>query len=79
MIYHAPSGSEDERQALRTFIGEATFARTGAPPKTLPDDARQSACPPARVPDLLARNARATASNSMTLRGQLRMKMSATR
>ena len=60
MICHAPSGSEDERQALRTFIGEATFARTGSPPKTLPDDARQSACPPARVPDLLARNARAT-------------------
>jgi hypothetical protein len=27
MICHAPSGSEDERQALRTFIGEATFAR----------------------------------------------------
>src|SRR5260370_21615023 len=61
MICHAPSGSEDERQALRTFIGEATFARTGSPPKTLPDDARQSACPPARVPDLLARNAPATA------------------
>jgi len=60
MICHAPSGSEDERQALRTFIGEATFARTGSPPKTLPDDARQSARPPARVPDLLARNARAT-------------------
>ena len=29
MICHAPSASEEERDALRTFIEEATIARTG--------------------------------------------------
>ncbi len=59
MICHALSGSEEERDALRTFIEEATVVRTGSPPKTLPEDVRLSACPPAHLPDLLARNARA--------------------
>ena len=59
MICHAPSVSEDERDALRTFIEEATIARTGLAPKTLPDEARRSADPPADLPELLARNARA--------------------
>jgi hypothetical protein len=59
MICHAPSGSEEERDALRTFIAEATLARSGSAPRTLPDEARQSAYPPAHPPDLLTRNARA--------------------
>ncbi len=59
MICHALSGSEEERDALRTFIEEATVVRTRSPPKTLPEDVRLSACPPAHLPDLLARNARA--------------------
>ena len=63
MICHAPSNSEEEREALRIFIEEATLARTGTAPKTLPDAVRQSANPPTQLPDLLARNARATGLN----------------
>jgi hypothetical protein len=59
MICHAPSASDEERDALRTFIEEATITRTGLAPKTLPDEARRSADPPANLPELLARNARA--------------------
>lgn len=58
MICHAPSASEEERDALRTFIEEATIARTGLAPKTLPDEARRAADPPTNLPELLARNAR---------------------
>jgi hypothetical protein len=60
MICHAPSGSEDERDALRTFIEEATLARAGSAPKMLPEDVRRSADPPERPPDVLAGNARAS-------------------
>jgi hypothetical protein len=59
MICHAPSASEEERAALKMFIEEVTVARTGSAPKTLPDDVRASAYPPANPPDLLARNSRA--------------------
>ena len=59
MICHAPNASEEERHALRTFIEEAAIARTGLAPKTLPDEARRSADPPAHLPELLARNAQA--------------------
>jgi hypothetical protein len=59
MICHAPSGSEEERHALRTFIQEVTIARTGSAPKDLPEDSRRSAYPPAQPPDALVRNARA--------------------
>jgi hypothetical protein len=59
MICHGPSASKEERDALRTFIEEATIARTGLAPKTLPDEARRSADPPTDLPELLARNARA--------------------
>ena len=59
MICHVPSAPDEERDALRTFIEEATIARTGLAPKTLPDEARRSADPPANLPELLARNARA--------------------
>jgi hypothetical protein len=59
MIFLASSASEEERDALRIFIEEATIARTGLPPKTLPDEACRSADPPAHLPELLPRNARA--------------------
>jgi hypothetical protein len=59
MICHAPSGSDEERAALRTFIEEATIARAGSAPKTLPEDVRRSADPPERPPGLLVGNARA--------------------
>ena len=42
MICHVPSAPDEERDALRTFIEEATIARTGLAPKTLPDEARRS-------------------------------------
>jgi hypothetical protein len=58
MICHAPSGSDEERAALRTFIEEATIARAGSAPKTLPEDVRRSADPPERPPGLLVGNAR---------------------
>ena len=59
MICHAPTDSEEERSALRTFIEEVALARTGSPAKALPDEARVSAYPPAHPPQLLARQARA--------------------
>jgi hypothetical protein len=58
MICHAPSASEEERDALRTFIEETTIARAGSAPKTLPEDVRRSAYPPERPPAALAGNAR---------------------
>jgi len=59
MICHAPTDSEEERSALRTFIEEVALARTGSPVKVLPDEARVSADPPAHLPQLLAQHARA--------------------
>jgi len=46
MICHAPTDSDEERSALRTFIEEVALARTGSPAKALPDEARVrvSAC-----------------------------------
>jgi hypothetical protein len=58
MICHAPNDSDEERNALRTFIEEVTIARTGSPVKHLADDARRSAYPPAHPPQELAQNAR---------------------
>ena len=43
MICPAPTDSEEEQSALRTFIEEVALARTGSPAKTLPDDTRRSA------------------------------------
>ena len=57
MVCHAPAASEEEREALRTFLEEVTLAHTGSRPTALPDEARRSAYPPARVPSRLARNA----------------------
>jgi hypothetical protein len=59
MICHAPSDSEEERDALRTFIEEATVARFGSAPKTLSEESRKAAFPPAHPPQALIRNARA--------------------
>ena len=58
MICHAPSTTEDERDALKTFIEEAV-ARIGARPKALGEEDRRAASPPAHPPDRLARNAKA--------------------
>jgi hypothetical protein len=59
MICHAPANTEEERCALRTFIEEVTIARTGSPATVLPEEARQSAYPPAHPPLSLVHNARA--------------------
>ncbi len=59
MICPAPTDSEEEQSALRTFIEEVALARTGSPAKTLPDDTRRSANPPERPPQVLAHHARA--------------------
>jgi hypothetical protein len=60
MICHAPANTEEERSALRTFIEEVAIARTGSPAQVLPEEARQSACPPAHPPLSLVQNARAS-------------------
>jgi len=59
MICHAPANTEKERSALRTFIEEVAIARTGSPALVLPEEAHQSAYPPAHPPLNLVRNARA--------------------
>jgi hypothetical protein len=59
MICHAPADTEEERSALRTFIEEVAIARTGSPAQVLPEETRQSACPPAHPPPTLVHNARA--------------------
>ena len=59
MICHAPADSEDERNALRTFIEEVALARTGSPAKILPNDARRSANPPNHPSQALVQHAQA--------------------
>jgi hypothetical protein len=59
MICHAPADTEEERSALRTFIEEVAMARTGSPTQVLPEEARQSAYPPAHPPLNLVQNAHA--------------------
>jgi len=59
MICHAPADTEEERSALRAYIEEVAISRTGAPAQELPDEARQSARPPAHPPLMLVQNARA--------------------
>ena len=59
MICHAPSGTDEERSALRTFIDEVAISRTGSPAKVLAEENRQSAYPPAHPPQMLTQNARA--------------------
>ena len=58
MICHAPATIDDERDALRIFVQEVTLARTGTPPKELPEQARRGARPPASPPPALVANAR---------------------
>jgi len=79
MICHAPNASEEERHALRTFIEEAAIARTGLAPKTLPDEARRSADPPAHLPELLAATHKRPGSSSITKHGRQWTTISATR
>src|SRR5215471_18799208 len=59
MICHAPSDTEEERSALRTFVEEVAIARTGSPAQVLPEEVRQSAYPPPHPPLSLVQNARA--------------------
>jgi hypothetical protein len=59
MICHAPADTEEERSALRTFIEEVAISRTGSAAEVLPQEARQSASPPAHPPLSLVQNARA--------------------
>jgi hypothetical protein len=59
MICHAPAESDEERDALRTFIEETAITRTGSPAKVLPEEMRQSAYPPALPPPMLVQHARA--------------------
>ncbi len=59
MICHAPTASDEEAEALRTFINEVTLAKCGTKPKDLPEEKRRSAKPPASAPALLVENARA--------------------
>jgi hypothetical protein len=60
MICHAPADTEEERSALRTFIEEVAISRTNSPAQVLPEEARQSAYPPAHPPLMLVQNARAS-------------------
>jgi hypothetical protein len=57
MICHAPADSEKEWNALISFIEEVALARTSSPAKILSDDARRSANPHYRPPQVLAQNA----------------------
>ncbi|HLI80284.1 MAG TPA: nitrate reductase associated protein [Candidatus Binataceae bacterium] len=57
MICHAPIASEDEVDALRLFVNEVTLAKSGTPPKALPEEKRQGVNPPATVPPRLVESA----------------------
>jgi len=56
-ICHLPTASEEECDALRTFIEEAVRLRSGAGTKALPESVRRSAEPPAAPPEKLVANA----------------------
>jgi hypothetical protein len=56
-ICHLPTESDEERDALRTFLEEAVRARSGSATKSLSDDVRRSAEPPAAPPVRLVENA----------------------
>ena len=56
-ICHLPTASDEERDALRTFLEEAVRARSGSATKSLSDDVRRSAEPPAAPPVRLVENA----------------------
>jgi len=56
-ICHLPTTSDEECDALRTFLKEAVRMRSGGATKTLSDEARRSAEPPATPPERLVENA----------------------
>src|SRR5271170_3019865 len=56
-ICHLPTSSAEECDALNTFIEETVRARSGAATKTLSDEVRRSAEPPAAPPPRLVENA----------------------
>ena len=58
-ICHLPTASDEERDALRSFLEEAVRARSGSATKVLPEDVRRSAEPPAAPPAQLLQNAEA--------------------
>jgi hypothetical protein len=58
MICHAPAETQEERNALRVFVEEATMAKAGSPPKELSEQARGEASPPPSPPSILVANAR---------------------
>ncbi len=58
MICHAPANTPEECTALKLFIEEATMAKAGSAPKTLPEEARRGATPPKSPPQRLIANAR---------------------
>lgn len=68
MICHAPSNSEEERDALRTFIEEATVARCGSAPKILSEESRKAAFPPAYPPPALARKEFYSTTGTLSLK-----------
>jgi hypothetical protein len=57
MICHAPASTPDECEVLRSFIHEATLARSGFPPTPLSDESRKAAEPATEPPATLVANA----------------------
>jgi hypothetical protein len=57
---HLPADSDEEREVTRTFMREVVRTRCGAEVKELPDEARRTADPPAMIPEMLVRQARAS-------------------
>ncbi len=55
-ICHLPADSDEEADALRTFIEETVKSRSGTPPKNIPDTDRMAADPPADPPAALVQN-----------------------
>jgi hypothetical protein len=56
-ICHLPTDSDEERNALKTFLEETVQARSGAAIKALSDEVKRSAEPPAAPPKRLVENA----------------------
>jgi hypothetical protein len=56
-VCHLPTASDEERDALRTFLEETVRARSGAATKALSDEVKRSAEPPVAPPQRLVENA----------------------
>jgi hypothetical protein len=56
-ICHLPTASDEECEALRIFLEETVRMRSGGATKTLSDEVRRSAEPPAAPPERLVENA----------------------